>query len=260
MTLASELDLGSTSIHTTGVDISGTGGIRLVVSTPSADLGLWEEYLCGAAASYKQFGAEAALDFEAVRDGESTSLYYAIVDNGVVVGGVRAQGPYLCASQSHALIEWDGNAGQSGVRDAIESRIPDGVVEMKSAWVSPNAPHPGKLSAALARVALPTMERLHSRYVMATAADHVLARWASSGGRVDAEIPAAAYPDDRYRTRLMWWDRRTLFQDADPAVWQRMRAENQRLRAESSGTVDRSARIHRHAYRDGGVRSFPLVS
>ncbi len=132
-------------------------------------------------------------------------------------GGVRAQGPYVCASQSHAVVEWAGNRGLDAVREAIATRIPDGVVEMKSAWVSPKSPHAGKLSAALARVALPTMERLQSRFVMATAADHVLSRWESSGGRVDTQIPAAAYPDGRYRTRMMWWDRRSLRADADPA-------------------------------------------
>lgn len=229
MTAITEHTVSSTVLRSDTVEIPGTDGIVMIASTPATNRDMWEEYLRGAWAAYTKFGAQDALDVAEVRGGASTSLFYALVDDGVVVGGVRAQGPYLCASQSHAVLEWEGNPAQKQVRDAITARIGEGVVEMKSAWVSPNAVHAGKLSAALARVALPTMSRLHSRYVIATAADHVLARWESSGGRVDMKIPAAAYPDARYRTRIMWWDRRTLFADADPSVGHRMREEHQIL-------------------------------
>lgn len=239
MTAITEYTLGNFDANSAAVEVPDTDGVRLVLSHPAADENLWEEYLCGAWEAYERYGAQAALDVPAVRDGISTSLFYALVDDGAVVGGVRAQGPYVCASQSHAVVEWAGNRGLDAVREAIATRIPDGVVEMKSAWVSPKSPHAGKLSAALARVALPTMERLQSRFVMATAADHVLSRWESSGGRVDTQIPAAAYPDGRYRTRMMWWDRRSLRADADPALWPLMRAEHQTL---SPSTVKHNQR------------------
>jgi len=229
MTVSAEHVVDSSAFHSDTVVIPGTDGIAMIASTPAANRDMWEDYLRGAWAAYTKFGAQDALDVAEVRGGESTSLFYALVDDGVVVGGVRAQGPYVCASQSHAVFEWEGNPAQKQVHAAITARIGEGVVEMKSAWVSPNAAHAGKLSAALARVALPTMTRLHSRHVMATAADHVLARWESSGGRVDLEIPATAYPDERYRTRIMWWDRRTLFADADPIVGHRMREEYRAL-------------------------------
>ena len=31
-----------------------------------------------------------------------------------------------------------------------------------------------------------------------------------------APIPATPYPDKRYRTRMMWWDRRTFVNHAEP--------------------------------------------
>lgn len=246
MTVITEYTLGSFDANCAAVEVPGTDGVRLVLSYPASDESLWEEYLYGAWESYGRYGAQAALDVSAVRDGVSTSLFYALVDvDGVVVGGVRAQGPYVCASQSHAIVEWTGNSGLDAVQEAIAARIPDGVVEMKSAWVSAESRHAGKLSAALARVALPTMERLHSRFVMATAADHVLSRWESSGGRVDVRIPAVAYPDARYRTRMMWWDRRSLRADADPAVWALMRGEHRTLCPITTTTVhEQSTRVH----------------
>lgn len=241
------------------VVISRTDGVELICSTPSADRALWEEYLHGAFKSYCQHGAQAALDLSAVREGTSTSLFYALVDEGRVIGGVRAQGPYTCASQSHALVEWAGNPGYVKVRDAIADRVFGGVVEMKSAWVAANHNRAQQLACALARVALPTMERLHSRYVMATAADHVLARWESSGGRVDSSVPAAAYPDSRYRTRIMWWDRRTLHMDADPIVWRRMWAEHHTLHTSSVPGAARPVQSQPPAFRDVSVE-LPLVS
>ncbi len=230
MTVITEYTRGSVEASHAAVEVPGTDGVRLVLSYPATDDYLWDEYLSGAWESYRRHGAQAALDVPAMRDGVSTSLFYALVDgDGVVVGGVRAQGPYVCASQSHAMVEWTGNRALDAVRETIAARIPEGVVEMKSAWVSPGSRYAGKLSAALARVALPTMERLQSRFVLATAADHVLSRWESSGGRVDVRIPAAAYPDARYRTRMMWWDRRSLRADADPAVWPLMWSEHRTL-------------------------------
>ena len=260
MTVITEYTLSSFDANCAAVEVPGTDGVRLVLSYPASDESLWEEYLYGAWESYGRYGAQAALDVSAVRDGVSTSLFYALVDvDGVVVGGVRAQGPYVCASQSHAVLEWAGNSGVDAVQEAIAARIPDGVVEMKSAWVSPNTAHTGTLSAALARVALPTMERLHSRYVMATAADHVLARWESSGGRVDSSVPAAAYPDSRYRTRIMWWDRRSLHVDADPIVWRRMWAEHEALCRSSALGSAHAVRSQPPVFRNVSVE-LPLVS
>ena len=30
------------------------------------------------------------------------------------------------------------------------------------------------------------------------------------------KVPATTYPDDRYRTKMMWWDRSTFTNDAAP--------------------------------------------
>ena len=74
----------------------------------------------------------------------------------------------------------------------------------------------------LARTALPTLNLTGSRYLLASAADHVLRQWESSGGRIDVQVPAAAYPSAEYRTRMMWWDRESIGREAQPAVWEAM--------------------------------------
>ena len=60
------------------------------------------------------------------------------------------------------------------------------------------------------------MVPLGVQFALATSASHVLARWASSGGVVASRIPSTPYPDERYQTKLMFWDRRTFAHHAMP--------------------------------------------
>ena len=148
-----------------------------------------------------------------------------------MLGGVRAQGPYAMVEQSHVLTEWKDSPGLAPVTDLLRSRLPHGIVEMKSAWVDAGAA--GRtVSNVLARTALPTLELTGSRYLFASAADHVLRLWESSGGRIDRAIPAAAYPSEQYRTVMMWWDMHTLALSARPEVWQSMVREAHSLRGD----------------------------
>lgn len=193
-------------------------GVSLVLATPLAAPELWREYLDGARDSYAERGVAAALPYAEVADGTSTTLFFAALDaRGSVVGGVRAQGPYGSHYESHALLEWAGQPGLDLVAESISQRLSDGVVEMKTAWTA-SGPAAATVAALLTRTALPTMVLTGARYIMATAADHVLRRWEASGGRVVEQIPPSPYPTAKYRTSLMWWDRERIHLDAEPTV------------------------------------------
>ncbi|QII08610.1 hypothetical protein BH93_03275 [Rhodococcoides fascians A25f] len=196
--------------------------MTLTAATPSGSPELWSRYVAGAWASYSRHGVTAALDMDEVASGATTTLFYVVLDpTGKMLGGVRAQGPYAMVEQSHVLTEWKDSPGLAPVTDLLRSRLSHGIVEMKSAWVDAGAA--GRtVSNVLARTALPTLELTGSRYLFASAADHVLRLWESSGGRIDHTIPAAAYPTEQYRTVMMWWDRDTLAHTARPGVWQSM--------------------------------------
>lgn len=188
----------------------------LVMSTPADEPELWGEFIDGAMFSYREHGAERAIDESVLRDPAMTSLFLAALDpRGAVVGGVRAQGPYTDAEQSHAVVEWAGQTGLTTVRKMIGDRIPFGVVEIKTAW-SAKFDHSRELTAALARMPLHATALLGAKFAMATAAAHVLDRWRSSGGIVVSRIPATPYPDARYQTKMMWWDRAEFTRTADP--------------------------------------------
>lgn len=193
-----------------------------VLSHPDTDRALWEEYLRGADRSYRRHGVERALDIGAIRDGADTALFWATLDSaGRVIGGVRAKGPFASADDSHATVEWAGQPGLPAVRKMITDRIPFGVLEMKSAWTTDDRDHARRLSKALARTMFHAMTLLDVQFAMATSAPHVLEQWRTSGAVV-AAIPATPYPDDRYRTKMMWWDRRTFGKYADSDQFQKI--------------------------------------
>lgn len=181
---------------------------RLVVARPADEPQLWSAYLAGVYESYAHHGVLEALDYRGIRDGNSTALFFvAVGSDGAVNGGLRTQGPYRVADQAHAMIEWAGQPGERAVGAMIADRIPFGVVEVKAAWVRDGAPQRRALTQTLAQVGVCAAELLDVQFLMASAADHVLELWTSSGGVVAASIPPTPYPDDRYHTRIMWWDR-----------------------------------------------------
>ncbi|MDX1874613.1 hypothetical protein SBI67_21045 [Mycolicibacterium sp. 120266] len=204
-------------------------GCTLVMSTPAAEPELWDDFVDGAMTSYRGHGAECAVDEGVLRDPAMTSLFLAAIDpDGILVGGVRAQGPYVDAGQAHAVVEWAGQPGLAAVHKMIADRIPFGVVEIKTAWAGKH--DRGRfLTAALARMPLHATAILGAKFAMATAADHVLDRWRSSGGIVASRIPATPYPDARYQTKMMWWDRAEFTRSAEPQQISTILAESRIL-------------------------------
>lgn len=193
-----------------------TTDCTLIIASPSADHRLWTDYLLGAKESYVKHGVARALELDSLCDSTKTSLFLAAVNrSGRVVAGVRAKGPYSTPGESHAMVEWSGRPGFTAVRKMISDRIPFGVVEVKTAWTRDDPGRSRLLTGVLARFPLHSMMLLNSQFAMATSAAHVLARWRASGGVVASGIPPTPYPDDRYQTEMMWWNRSTFFNHAE---------------------------------------------
>ena len=210
----------------------------LVMSQPGLDPGLWREYLSGAERSYRKHGVESALDIADICDGHDTALFWVALDSADrVIGGVRAKGPLTGADDSHAVVEWEGQPGLSAVRKMIDDRAPFGILEMKSAFVTDDPARNKGVTRALARSGFHGMAAMDLQFCMATSAPHVLDKWRSSGGVV-ASIPATPYPDPRYRTKMMWWDRRTFIQHAEPTQVSKIFNEILGMDQISAGTAD----------------------
>jgi hypothetical protein len=188
----------------------------IVFADPSIERDLWDDYVYGACRNYRKHGVERALDMEALRSGADTVIFAACVNQaGRVVAGLRGRGPYQSADECHALLEWSGQPGFEAVRKMVTDRLPFGVVEMKTAWVADDPDRGRQLTSAISRTPLHALNLLDIRFIVATAAEYVLKRWLSSGGQLATKIPATPYPDERYQTKLAWWDRSTFASHAD---------------------------------------------
>lgn len=193
----------------------------MIMARPDAEPGLFARYFRGAVASYARFGVSDAIETDLGRFAADTMVFWALTDiDGKVVGGVRAKGPLRTPEDSHALTEWAGQPGEQAVRDVITERADAGVLELKSAWIAgqgsgrddddPDARAQRRhRTRMIARCGMHAMAAFGVDYCMATSAEHVLRQWCSSGA-VMSPIPATPYPDGRYRTKMLWWDRRTF--------------------------------------------------
>jgi hypothetical protein len=229
----------TTALEPQGVEfVDRRTGLRCIIDSPASRPHLWDAYLEGVARAYRSWGVEEAFNRAEVESGTSTNLFCVVLDDdGDVVAGHRVQGPYLAATQSHALEEWDGQPGLPPLTQAIEERLEGGLVEVKSAYVALRDERADGVANLLSRVGLIVTELTGARYMMATAAEHVLKRWSQGGGRIDRSVPAAPYPDERYRTQVMFWDRDRMHSDADPRLWPLMLLEYQTAFGETERAV-----------------------
>lgn len=202
----------------------------IVFAHPVVEPQLWRDFVDGAIRSYSSRGVEKALDMQALNSGDDTILFASCVNKaGRVIGGLRAKGPYQSADEAHALQEWSGQPGYDAVKKMITDRLPFGVVEMKTAWVTDDPDRSRQLTFAISRTPLHAMALLDIQFVMATAASYVLKRWLSSGGILASKIAPTPYPDERYDTRLAWWDRSTFANHAEPKQLSLFLAEQRRM-------------------------------
>jgi hypothetical protein len=208
----------------------------VTIARPSDDEALWEAYLAGAQRSYRRQGIAAAVDVEAIRGAADTTLFWTMVDTKErVVGGIRAVGPLTTADEAHAVVEWAGQPGLPLVRKMIADRLPFGVVEMKTAWVTDDRDRNRKLTATLARTGCHVLAALGVQFCFATCAAVAMQRWRSSGGVV-APVEATPYPDERFRTTMMWWDRRTVASCAAATQTAKIAAEMEHIRRRRNTT------------------------
>jgi molybdopterin/thiamine biosynthesis adenylyltransferase len=204
-------------------------GLRIEAHHPLQSPHRWCEYLDGAENRYRAHGVLRALDRPALEDGRTTSLFFVAIDeSGRVVGGLRGHGPLRAAVEAYSLGELMGHPKLHVVEDTLTKRVPAGVVEIKGAWVDADFPRPG-LSNAIARCYIHTMDWFGTMFAICTASLDTSPRWQSTGARASEDLAPVGYPDDRYQTVLLWWDRRRIEELSDPAQWWRVVDERLQL-------------------------------
>ncbi|WP_345630302.1 Rv1355c family protein [Rugosimonospora acidiphila] len=211
-------------------------GLRFECHYPAERPDLWRAYLDGAQARYRHHGVEQALDRPSIEHGEGVTVFWLAFEGEQAVAGVRCHGPVQSVDDVHALVELQGAGPLDELRALIESRLASGVLESKGAWVARGHRCAADLSAALGRCTVHSMRWFGAEFAMATVADHALARWSASGGRVYDGSAPVEYPDDRYKTVLMWWELARVGELAEPGQLSRLAPETAQLWASSRPT------------------------
>jgi molybdopterin/thiamine biosynthesis adenylyltransferase len=175
-------------------------------------------------------GIERALDRASMQAGFTTSLFFVAFDvDDRVVGGLRCHGPLRSVDDAHLLTEFSGSPGLGAIRSRLAAHLNMGILEIKGCWVSVNAVCKRAVSDGLARCYVHAMDLLQARFACCSSAGHAVKRWATSGGRVVDGVPPVAYPDARYQTVMLWWDRKLVDRLSEPSQLERIAVEGRAL-------------------------------
>ncbi|MGU3432800.1 hypothetical protein ACNHUS_07250 [Actinomycetes bacterium M1A6_2h] len=196
----------------------------VVVTSPTARPDLWDQFVSGALASYQKFGVESALALDDLRLRTTTSLFLAAVDGSdELLAGVRARGPFAVATDAYADIEMASNPeSRAALRAMITERLPFGVLESKTGWVSDAKPRRRGLTTIFGQGPAIAAALSGSRFTFGTAAKHVIGHYLSSGAVVADHIEPVEYPDSRFLTKAICWDHDRIQEHAEPQQYRRM--------------------------------------
>lgn len=205
-------------------------GLRLEAYTPLEHPDLWRAYLDGAEVQYRRHGVEAALRRPLIEDGRRVSLFVLARDeDGAVLGGIRCHGPLAEVDDSAATWEMRQCARLDIIRRTIDEHIPGGLVEVKGAWAHPPGGWARSVSAALGRWHVHFMDWFAAQAAVCTCSDLVAAKWMATGAVAVSKAGTAPYPDERYRTLLLLWERSRVAELASPENLERLAEERLQL-------------------------------
>ncbi len=193
-------------------------GMWLRFYNPARRFDLWQEYVAGAQRTYQKYRVENALTVPAASS-TSTAPIFAVMsdDAGRVWAGWYANGPLQAVGDAYAPREFAAEPISAAlITDWICDVIPAGVLELKGAWVDPSSDLKTSLADLTSRAFVHAMRLVGARYAYCTAAEHAAPRWFNSGAREMQNIVPAAYPDNRYRTTVLWWDGETSLEQSTP--------------------------------------------
>jgi hypothetical protein len=188
----------------------GEHGATLMLVPPRDRSDLWTAYRAGAFAAYARHRVEHVLALPEIGYDEDRPWFEVAVDpRGVVLGGLRINGPLHTVREAAALSELaDHPHAAAALTRVLRERIEGGIAEVKGFWVRHEEPHRGRIAAALADSVTAIGDVLGVDHLFCTAAEHAVPRWLAAGAQRLDSVPPVPFPDSRYRTTVLWWDRR----------------------------------------------------
>ena len=204
-------------------------GVRFEGHHPLERPDLWKIYLNEAEGKYRSHGFEGTLRRQELEDGHDVPLFFLGFNaEGEPVAGVRFHGPLEGSHQAFLMEEMIDSPEIEDIQALIEREIRLGTIEVKGAWSKGAAVTGVRLIAAITRSVTHAMNWLGTEFAIAAVSDTLEEVGTPAGGRKFG-MASVPYPDERYRTICVSWERSRSYELCTPPHQQALRRENEEL-------------------------------
>jgi len=204
-------------------------GVRFEGHHPLERPDLWQLYLDEGEGKYRHHGFEGTLRRKELEEGNGVSLFIlGFAADGQAVCGVRFHGPLESSKQAALMEEMVDSPEIDDIGRLIDENIRGGVLEVKGAWSKGEAATGFRQIAAITRSSTHAMNWLGAEFAIAAVSDTLVPLGTPAGGRMFGTY-AVPFPDERYRTVAVYWQRSTTYELSTPEHQQAMRMESEQL-------------------------------
>jgi molybdopterin/thiamine biosynthesis adenylyltransferase len=204
-------------------------GVRFEGHHPLERPDLWKVYLNEAEGIFRSRGFEGTLRRLELEEGNGVPLFIlGFGADGAAVAGVRFHGP-LEGSYQAAIIEEMASSPEVGlIHDLIEQEIRLGALEVKGAWSKGASVVGTHLLSAISRSVTHGMNWLGAEFAIAAVSD-TLMPVGDVTGALQVGTEWVPFPDERYRTVAVSWQRGRTYERSTPENQRAYRRESEHL-------------------------------
>jgi molybdopterin/thiamine biosynthesis adenylyltransferase/nitroreductase len=204
-------------------------GVRFEGHHPLERPDLWKVYLNEAEGIFRSRGFEGTLRRLELEEGNDVSLFLLGFDpDGNAVAGVRFHGPLEGPHQAAIIEEMASSPEIAMIHDLIEQEIRLGAVEVKGAWSKGASVVGSRLLTAISRSVTHGLNWLGAEFAIAAVSDTLMPVGTVTGG-VQVGTHWVPFPDERYQTIAISWQRGRTYELATPENQQAYRREAEQL-------------------------------
>ncbi len=209
--------------------VDEVSGVRFEGHHPMERPDLWRRYLDDAEGKYRSRGFEGTLRRRDLEEGNGVALFFiGFATDGEAVAGVRFHGPLESSFDAAILEEMAASSEIEDIRALIENDLRLGVLEVKGAWSKGEAALGVRLVAAISRSVTHAMNWLGSERAVAAVSDSLVPVGSVAGGR-QVGTTWVPFPDERYRTVAVTWQRSRSQELSTPEHQVLLRREHEQL-------------------------------
>ena len=209
--------------------IDEASGVRFEGHHPFERPDLWQRYLEDAEGKYRSFGFEGTLRRRELEEGQGVPLFFVgFAPDGEPVAGLRFHGP-LENRWGAALIEEMADLPElEEIGALIDSEARFGIIEAKGGWAKGEAVLGVRMVTTISRIMTHAAVWLGAERTIAAVSDKLIPVGKVAGGEVLSRnfVP---FPDERYRTYAVTWQRSRSYDLADETNKRALRLEAEQL-------------------------------